>query len=342
MAYTERYVTSGAAGGGDGSSGSPWTLAESFTSASAGDRVNVQAGTYSVSGLSMTATGTALSKICWRGYNSTIGDLDSQGRNSDTSLNTTNFPLVSTTGNIDQEEHTIFQNFRFEGSFNGWLVGNHLDDYRGIIHCSIKNTASNSSAGCYDADDYCFVIGCDLECTQTTHGQVLEMGPRPFIFGSRIMSNSTAGVVMVEVSYLAHVVGNFFWGQSNDTALDVIAVNYPHYSINNTFYGVDECIRTANLNQTTQMFAINNHATDSTYWLYNQYQATANHNFFEMNNRIRDVTTSRSGIALEAILTGEVTTDTGGPSTDYTDAANKDLSLIAGAPGKDAGEGIPG
>ena len=35
--------------------------------------------------------------------------------------------------------------------------------------------------------------------------------------------------------------------------------------------------------------------------------------------------------------TGGVTTDTGGPETDYTDAANDDYTLIAGAPGVGTG-----
>ena len=41
MAYTERYVTSAAAGSGVGTEGYPWTLSESFSQAVAGDRVNI-------------------------------------------------------------------------------------------------------------------------------------------------------------------------------------------------------------------------------------------------------------------------------------------------------------
>ena len=41
-----KYVTTGAAGGGVGSAGDPWTLAEAMTSAVAGDIVAIAAGVY--------------------------------------------------------------------------------------------------------------------------------------------------------------------------------------------------------------------------------------------------------------------------------------------------------
>jgi hypothetical protein len=68
------YVTSDAAGGGTGAIGSPYTIAEAAAkSYSAGDYVWIKSGTYDLSA-SLTWVGTQMSI---RGYNNTIGDLDS-------------------------------------------------------------------------------------------------------------------------------------------------------------------------------------------------------------------------------------------------------------------------
>jgi hypothetical protein len=79
MAWTERYVTASAGGGGDGSSGNPWTLAEAIAAAAAGDRVNIKAGTYAntTTSRAFSVTGTTTAPVWWRGYNTAIGDRDS-------------------------------------------------------------------------------------------------------------------------------------------------------------------------------------------------------------------------------------------------------------------------
>jgi hypothetical protein len=71
MAWTERFVTATAPGGGDGSQGLPWTLAEGLTNLAAGMRLNLLVGTYARSASISVATGGP-----WviQGYSSTPGD----------------------------------------------------------------------------------------------------------------------------------------------------------------------------------------------------------------------------------------------------------------------------
>ena len=96
MAITERYVTSGAAGGGDGSSGNPWTLTEALANMAAGDRINIKAdGTYTRSANdTVTPDGTATSPIILRGYTTTIGDA-TLGRASGGALDSSKMPTIA-------------------------------------------------------------------------------------------------------------------------------------------------------------------------------------------------------------------------------------------------------
>lgn len=76
MAITERYVSSLAGGGGDGSSGSPWTIDEAAANAVLGDRNNVKDdGKYDLAAdLAPANSGSATGLVMWRGYSSVIGD----------------------------------------------------------------------------------------------------------------------------------------------------------------------------------------------------------------------------------------------------------------------------
>jgi hypothetical protein len=113
MAWTEKYVTSGAAGGGDGSSGSPWTLAEAITNAAAGQRINVKAdATYANTTTDRTFVnaGSTSTAIWWRGYNTTIGDIDADNSLAKPYITfTTGYVIVSGIGQW-------FSNLRFEGA----------------------------------------------------------------------------------------------------------------------------------------------------------------------------------------------------------------------------------
>lgn len=84
MAWTVRYVRADAAGGGDGTTNTnsgangAWTLAEGITNEAAGMQLNMLAGTYANTTTNRTfaAAGTTTQPVWWRGFKSTIGDMD--------------------------------------------------------------------------------------------------------------------------------------------------------------------------------------------------------------------------------------------------------------------------
>lgn len=100
MAFTEKYVTTVGAGSHDGSSeANAWTFEEAIAAPVAtGCRVNVKTGTHTLTAARTLPSGTSENPIEWRGYNSTIGDLESVGRDGTTGeLLTTNFPIIDCT-----------------------------------------------------------------------------------------------------------------------------------------------------------------------------------------------------------------------------------------------------
>ena len=147
MAWTERYVTASAAGSGDGSSGSPWTLAEAIAAAAGGDRINVLAGTYAntTSSLDFSAAGTTTAPIWWRGYKTTIGDQDAVA----TATKGTDIPNITfTTGQMTiSGAFQKFSNIHIDSecvTTNGAVLisGTGCVVYR----CRIINTAANSAS----------------------------------------------------------------------------------------------------------------------------------------------------------------------------------------------------
>jgi len=124
MSWTERYVRADADGTGDGTTDAnsgatgSWTLTQAIANVVAGHLVNVKAGTFSLSAaFTMAVAGTVSSPIHWRGYSSTIGDLD-------TATDHTTFPWFDMTG------EAVFATV--SGNFNWWS--------------NIRLTADNTSA----------------------------------------------------------------------------------------------------------------------------------------------------------------------------------------------------
>lgn len=147
ITFTERYVDSTATGGGDGSAGNPWTWNESLSNVVAGDRVNVKVGTYAADNTTCTADGTRGNPIVFRGYQTTIGDLDD---NTDDLVDGTEIPLLTGTvngGGFNTCNYTFINHLSFKTNavwnINGWRV---ILPYGYARRCKFVSQASGSGS----------------------------------------------------------------------------------------------------------------------------------------------------------------------------------------------------
>lgn len=154
MAWVERYVRADADGAGDGTTDAnsgatgSWTWAQFLTTAApaSAHRVNMKAGTYTLGNTNdiPANAGTAALPGFLRGYNTTIGDIDTD--------NTLTKPVLSWgTGRIIPPNYWIFQNLDMSGANTaatfdpGASVGIQVDRCR--VANSSTGFAIDTSAG---------------------------------------------------------------------------------------------------------------------------------------------------------------------------------------------------
>lgn len=181
MAFTERYVSVTGAGAHDGTSAATaWTWAEMLGAANggaesrAGKRYNIISGTYanttdttawSVAG----GAATAAAPCALRGYTSTIGDLEANGRTAGGALVTTNFPAVTwTTGSTVLPAFMITQHVSFASATTGTTVTTGTDNI--IRRCVINNTHASGGGviALYTSTTYTLAVDCD-STTSSSH-----------------------------------------------------------------------------------------------------------------------------------------------------------------------------
>ena len=149
MTYTEKYVSALAAGGGDGSVGSPWTFTEAVTGVTNGCRVNVKAdGPYTITGGSAayswipnTRCGTPAQPVMWRGYGSTIGD----GVKAKL-VNGGSVVSLTVQGDMNSRHNLVIRDFDIE--FNGGNSSGVVQASDGavFINCKISQTDVGTNA----------------------------------------------------------------------------------------------------------------------------------------------------------------------------------------------------
>lgn len=334
MAFTERYVTVAGAGAHDGTSeANAWTFAEMIAATPAAEtRVNIKAGSYSEGVTTLPALGTAVQPIILRGYNSTIGDLDGQGRaTTDQTLTTTNMPDITITGIWTPSAFCFLQNLDITGALSSALIGSNAADSWGMTNCRVTNTQNNASARCLQIDNNGQLVNCDFVCTGAAHAALVDADVGLVIIGCRF--TPTAGNECVSMDN-GVVCKSVFSGGSIHLRILTPSVGTTNIISDCTFYAATTAaIQLPNsAPAATPPLIVNNHVTDCAKYLDGLYTATDDTPVIELWNRTRDNTTPRTGI-LSAVLGGEVTTDTGAAATDYTDAASGDFELIDTAAG---------
>ncbi len=333
-AFTERYVTDAATGGGIGTEGDPWTLAEALNQAVDGDRVNILSdGPYSLGVTTVTDTAVLEAVIVFRGYNSAIGDLEGQGRNADGTLDTTNYPAITLTGTLTPTPYTFWQNLNFSGSLSSALFGNNTVDNFTVVSCKFSNTASNSSASAFACDNNVELIDCDFEVTNATSGDTCTIDVDLRAIGCRFTSAAT-GEFGMSVLRSALILNCVFLG----TGGIKIEVDAQQTTIAGCTGSLSEkSVEFANATQTVYpVIFINNHFTDSSIELDVQY-TVVDYQVIRLHNRTRDNTSPNVRIA-DGIEWGNIDDGaTGTPATDYVNAGAGNVRLISGAPGESAG-----
>lgn len=153
MAYTERYVSSLAAGGGDGSVGSPWTFDEAVNAVTNGQRVNVKDdGIYTILGgaasyawVDAARCGTPALPVMWRGYTTTIGDGGKARLRNGGSVK-----YLTLTGDIDSKYNLVVRDFDIEFAGATHAVGVVRAENCGVfINCRIAQTTASGASLLY-------------------------------------------------------------------------------------------------------------------------------------------------------------------------------------------------
>lgn len=238
MAWAEKYVTVTGAGAHDGSSeANAWTFVEAIAAVAAGNRVNVKAGTYAntTNLRQLTTDGTTTAPIWWRGYASTIGDLDdvADGAASGPQITfTTNRFLISATHQIISSMSFTSQDVSSGGTVQTNAANIHID------RCRIENTAADSLGYAMGhATISPIVTRSWLKATTTADQCINNIVGGLAVYSGCVIIGGINGLLLASAgSY--NVNGCVFRGQGTGDCIRVTAAG-TFAIVNNTFYDPD-------------------------------------------------------------------------------------------------------
>jgi hypothetical protein len=331
----DKYASLAGGGAHDGTSeANAWTFAEAIAApVAAGDIVHFQISASYTTGSVTLPTGTMAAPIIFRAYNSTINDLNNNGLNADGTVNTTNFSTLTVTGLITPGPYCFLENFIVTGAISARLIGSGTVDNFGATQCTFTNTQNNASAGCVQGDAGLRFTRCSFACTGAAHIDVVTCAEGA-VFTDCRFTGTESGEDLVAIDGTGTFTRCVFTG-TGLIGIRVTTSNGVPFVANCTFYSLGTGIQWANVGHVRVAVLLDNHVTDCTEWL--ESLTAGNIAVIELGTRTRNNTTPRQQIGTVLAVRNEVTTDTGGAATDYTNAGSADFTLISGAPGRTAG-----
>lgn len=340
MALVERYVSVAGGGAHDGTSeANAFTWAEMITNsatAADGTRYNIKAGSYSrTTATDAFGVGSATGPLIFRGYSSVITD-GYQGRTGDNgALVTTNMPTVTyTTGGLSAGSFTVVEalNITSAKTTSGTLF---LGANSFILRCKVDNTVAGvNGVGIFYNSSNAIVIDCDVTETGATGAgpAIGDMGTGSVLIGCRLKSTS-GNAVRINVSSIVGPLIAFNTMYVNGTAAiggtgtaNALRIIY-NTIVGNATSGIDMVA------QSVLNLVMGNMLTDNGAYAGNFGGAASA--FATLYNRTRDNTSGTYNNAadwISATSFSEVTTDTGGATSDYVDPASNDYTLDALSP----------
>lgn len=172
----------------------PCSLATAIANYAAGDRINIKAGTYTLSGaINFATAGTSTAPVWWRGYKTTPGDLDAAGGSR---IPVTDLPKIDADTAGDQvvvsANYQTFSNLNITSicTTSGGALS--LSSGAGIrfIRCSVINTAANAASRAVSNGTDNVFIGCYFQATTTAAYCAYSASPGTYL-GCQFVGGAT-------------------------------------------------------------------------------------------------------------------------------------------------------
>lgn len=260
------YVTQAAAGGGAGTIGDPFTLAEARAAVVAGDKVFIKADAdyttqdgASGSILHLSVTGTYANPITWEGYTTTPGD------GGQVTFDTGTAGLTRGVGaSAGTVSHQILKNIICLGGTQGFNGSNGACDSWVLINCKAENTSlagywldtnlkflrsvSKNCAQAYRLGSINMLIGCEAYGASSTY--VFYGSGELLLYGC--IGYNNAGLNYVNANP-PRVFNCTFDGENHATSVGVYAntTQEQEVAINNVIYDMQTGISAVNASATT-------------------------------------------------------------------------------------------